>query len=488
MQRFLIPLLVFTLNLPLTAAWGASSSANLSITITSGQAISAVSLSNSNFTGGVPSGTVVGTIAVAMSPATTAFSGTLSLSGADAANFQIAGATLKTQGAVPAGSYRINIVASQEGTAGSPFTQPETIIGTSPSGTNCPRGTGYPDDGCTGAQSTGSLQIANFFTGYTGKNYGSNRPPWNVAGVDYPVGYAGTPVDGTLSANRPACLSFNGSQFTATATSSDCTISGINFEGYCVTASVSGGHTVTFLNDYFWFSAAHCNPRGGSLLGSAGGNGNVVVRYSVFDGSQVFNNNTCSGGCPSELLLVSNTGNLTVQYSVFLRANQHDIQFNHAGTFIGQFNYIETVGLSPSHGDWIISNSGSGYQTFIEDHNTGYGGPSGATSHATAFCYLTSWDGSSAAITGTCSNDTWVSTHAIEVSYLVEINPGGIVNAVSINNNYLDWSGSYGPMALMTQAGSVLNGSVTCSGNRSLTTGALITGTMSSFGAGWKCN
>lgn len=489
MRRFLTLFMLFISQPSLAPAWGASATANLSIAVTAGQAITAVSLSNKTFSGAAPSGAVVGAISVAMSPAAPPFSGSLSLTGASASRFAIAGTTLTTVGVVPAGTYNINLVATQPGIAGSPFIQSETITGTGSASSNCPRGTGYPDDGCKGAQTTGSQRVANFFTGYTGKNYGANRPPWNVAGVDYPVGYGGTPADGTLGANRPACLSFNaGSGFEATASSSDCTVSGINFEGYCVTAAVSGGHTVTFLNDYFWFSTAHCNPAGGSLLGSTGGTGNIVVRYSVFDGSQVFNSSTCSGGCPSELLLVSNAGNLTVQYNAFLRANQHDIQFNHAGTFTGEFNYIESVGLSPSHGDWIISNSGSGNQIFLEDHNTGYGGPPGATSHATAFCYLTNWDGSTAATSGTCSNDTWVSTGDTEVSYLIEINPGGIVNAVTINNNYVDWSGSFGPMALETQAGSVLNGPIVCSGNRSLVTGAPITGGISSFGAGWTCN
>jgi hypothetical protein len=94
------------------------------------QAISQVNLSNSSFAGGSPSGTVVGTISEVMSPASPAFSGTLALSGADAALFQIAGSNLQTNGVVAPGTYHINIVATEAGTTGSPFTQAETIVGT----------------------------------------------------------------------------------------------------------------------------------------------------------------------------------------------------------------------------------------------------------------------------------------------------------------------------------------------------------------------
>src|SRR5271166_1243247 len=69
----------------------------------------------------------------------------------------------------------------------------------------CPQGTTTdPADGCSGAQATGILLVPNFFTTYTGTDYSSHLPSprRNVAGVDYPVGYAGTPVDGTVSGNR----------------------------------------------------------------------------------------------------------------------------------------------------------------------------------------------------------------------------------------------------------------------------------------------
>src|SRR5215471_14334257 len=56
--------------------------------------ISSVSLSNSSFAAGVPSGTVAGAISVKMSSGS--FTGSLSLSGANASDFKIVGSNLET--------------------------------------------------------------------------------------------------------------------------------------------------------------------------------------------------------------------------------------------------------------------------------------------------------------------------------------------------------------------------------------------------------
>jgi hypothetical protein len=96
------------------------------------QTIASVSMSNNSFVGGSPSGTTVGSVGVAMSPTSRAFSGSLSLSGADAASFQLVGTTLETNGVVPAGTYNVTIIASQIGISNSPFSQSKTITAKPP--------------------------------------------------------------------------------------------------------------------------------------------------------------------------------------------------------------------------------------------------------------------------------------------------------------------------------------------------------------------
>jgi hypothetical protein len=93
--------------------------------------ISSVSLSERTFTAGVPSGTVVGAISVTMSSGS--FTGSLSLSGPNASSFKIVGSSLETNAVLPAGSYNINIVATESGSSNSPLTQAATITAVSQS-------------------------------------------------------------------------------------------------------------------------------------------------------------------------------------------------------------------------------------------------------------------------------------------------------------------------------------------------------------------
>jgi hypothetical protein len=121
-------------TLPATFSTSPSSDAyhwSFYATLNPAPTISSVSLSNSTFTAGVPSGTVVGAINVAMSSGS--FTGSLSLSGANAPSFKIVGSNLETNAVLPPGPYNINIVATQSGAANSPFTQAETIIAVSQS-------------------------------------------------------------------------------------------------------------------------------------------------------------------------------------------------------------------------------------------------------------------------------------------------------------------------------------------------------------------
>jgi hypothetical protein len=107
-----------------------------------GQTIASVNLSGDTFTGGSGAGTVVGAITVTMSPSTPASAASLSITGADASDFQLAGSgcsnvslgtcDLELATTLAAGSYSINVVATQDGISNSPYTQPETITGTSP--------------------------------------------------------------------------------------------------------------------------------------------------------------------------------------------------------------------------------------------------------------------------------------------------------------------------------------------------------------------
>jgi hypothetical protein len=178
MRRFLISLLLLAALVIPATSWEASISSNLAINVTAVQAITRVSLSKSSFTGGAASATVVGRISVTISPASPTFSGSLSLGGANASSFQIVGSNLETQGTLAAGTYNVNIVATEAGTSSSPFTQTVTITGTDPT--------------TTGVQSPGPSQAlyaspyynctTNYYVATNGSstNSGSSSSPWDL--------------------------------------------------------------------------------------------------------------------------------------------------------------------------------------------------------------------------------------------------------------------------------------------------------------------
>jgi|GEM_PF-1602082 hypothetical protein len=222
-QRIIIALLALAglaFAAPPTAD-SASVSANLAIGVTQSQTITGITLSNNSFTGGAASGTVIGTIAVTMAPASPAFSGALSLSGTNAASFQIVGTNLETNGVVPAGSYSLMIVANQPGATGSPFTQAETITATAASASTCPT-----NDASSGA-SPGSPQYPNLLNAYTVTihNLGCK-----VAGVDYHVGLADAQsLQDPAAGGLPAGCTYNASSHVVACSGGNITIRGWDF-------------------------------------------------------------------------------------------------------------------------------------------------------------------------------------------------------------------------------------------------------------------
>jgi hypothetical protein len=340
----------------------------------------------------------------------------------------------------------------------------------------CPQGSGFPADGCIGAQPSGSTQVSNFFTGHTGTTY-AHRPPWNVAGVDYPVGYDnGALRDPSVAGKLPTCATYAAN--VVTVNSAPCTLDHYDFSlhnGICVHVSpaVNSPNPITFTNDKFAFGSS-CNPAGGSMLAVVNGAGEVelTVRFCEFMGDNInFNNATAI------MVHAGTSGNLTVEYSAFWHTPQHDIQYNtHTGTFTVRFNYVEDLGSPGAHADWavMISGSGAGIVTMDDQFNTLYA-PRTTVGGGYLCALLAQYGGSNAS----CKNDTIVSQGpTVVVSYLMGINCSGTTatcNNVTFKDNWLDGSGSYGNISVVV--GGSITGTKICSGNKSLLTGAAITGT-----------
>jgi hypothetical protein len=97
--------------------------------------IAGAGLSTSTYTSGITSGAPIGAVNVTMNPASPAFSGTLSLTGTNAANFALSSPTLPANlvanGSTPTCTsstpQSLSLVATQSGATGSPYTQPVTV-------------------------------------------------------------------------------------------------------------------------------------------------------------------------------------------------------------------------------------------------------------------------------------------------------------------------------------------------------------------------
>src|SRR5208283_804125 len=107
----------------------------------------------------------------------------------------------------------------------------------------CPHGSAYAD-GCSGA-AAGSPQLPTILEGY------ATRPPWNVAGVDYPVGVpAGTSLKDPTTAALPTGCSFSGSTVTCSG-STPITLNGYDFSLRNGTTLHITASNITVKNSHF---------------------------------------------------------------------------------------------------------------------------------------------------------------------------------------------------------------------------------------------
>ena len=247
--------------------------------------------------------------------------------------------------------------------------------------------------------------------------------------------------------------------------------------GVClqVPDTITNNANLTITNNIFK-AGTGCQPVGGGIINITG-KVNAIIRYNTFE--QSYNNNF------SNILNLQADGNRTIEYNAFLHADQHDIAFQSSGAYVVRYNYAFGTGCCGNHGDWIIFNNGGAGNTFSidEEFNTVSQdrAVAGAGAGATALCYMSTYDGINFT-SAKCANDTYISKLGDDglshVSYVIRVEPAGTWGPATVSNNYIDSSGSIGPI-FGTSAGGTAT--VTCNGNKDLTTGNKITGTFGFF-------
>jgi hypothetical protein len=193
------------------------------------------------------------------------------------------------------------------------------------------------NDGSSGAPA-GSAQLPSLLT-----SYGSNRPAWQVAGVDYHVG-----VPQGLALKDPSTISMSGvsvntSTHIVTITGNNVTLSGYDFSLNGGWGVVISGQDATIANSNFVVGSNGNAP----ILGTTS-SGNVTVTACTINGAG--NANMSGAG----LIEMRGTGTLTVNYSWLENSpyDMIDMHNNGPSALVAQYNLFQNAGLAPgAHGD-----------------------------------------------------------------------------------------------------------------------------------------
>lgn len=228
---------------------------------------------------------------------------------------------------------------------------------TAPSGvvTLCPKGTGTAD-GCSGAPIAGpnTVQHSNFFTSYakqSGQSY-TTRPPWNVAGVDYPVGNPMTVLKdpNTNSGSLPAGCSYLTAPYNFVFCSTGASLNGWDFSlnnGTLVEFGAAATGTCQVINSNFVSGTNSVQNGPGFVTIDTGASCNVDVEYNHVD----FNAPSFPQ-YPKEFVQNLSTGTYTSQYNAILRATGL-VDISWTGAYLSRYNYVEGLNYnSGTHGEW----------------------------------------------------------------------------------------------------------------------------------------
>ena len=352
----------------------------------------------------------------------------------------------------------------------------------------CPQGTGTPADGCSALYTAGlqgTVQYSNAFTNTaimpgSGQSY-TTRTPWNVAGVDYPVGVPAS----VSSFIDPAVTPPTNCSYSATGSSAGgpkltCSGGAVSIIGYNL--GPVGGHqapvlhmnnTVTSLvieDDKFQNDS---NTNGSSALNdyplylaTPGSTDNVTFKYNTINGEcPVAGGSLCNYG-----IVIYTAGALDEEFNAFINPpSRQAAGCDGACTTLGDLTMANNMWLgicfgcnSGFHGEVIEQVPGtSGTPTTQTNVNYNYNtivSMSGEPAYTTALIYLS---GGSAGIgpatytnnnvigntlisncntgtSGSCSNGGVQITSA-----MVDFQNGFYTN-VALEDNYSDLTGTIG--------------------------------------------
>jgi hypothetical protein len=339
----------------------------------------------------------------------------------------------------------------------------------------CPRGTAYANsrgdgDGCLGApkgkpDNITLFQRPDFFDRYaaqSGQTY-KTRPPWNVAGVDYPVGI---PKDVTLkdpaTAPLPAGCNYNATGNSIGGPLMRCSNGVLDIEGYdfsgtlvhpgshgCVDFSPGASNPKIILKyNYFAINSACFGPsNGGYAVQVFTGNTNLILDNNVFDYSP-----PKSGAGTGFRPISIGQGNVEIKYNAFINLTGDPVVGSASGNLLAAYNYVENYVFdvtNQGHGEFIgLTGSGTQAQTYYF-YNTILQGRAGQAGSTTTTIWLANGVGGITYADAEVLNNTTVVNLSANKGQDFKISEAALVNmnathtATQIRDNYTDNIGSY---------------------------------------------
>jgi hypothetical protein len=284
------------------------------------------------------------------------------------------------------------------------------------------------------------------------------RPPWKVAAVDYAVGVpAGTRLMDP-AAIAIGGVSVNAGNHTIVVTGSNVTISGYDFGrsgGWGVYVDAKATNTVV-QNSSFVVGANHVVP-----INAGAGSGNLAVLNNTFDA-------TVNTGEVWALVNYNGSGRFIAQYNIFAHSPDDAIDFGPGSmTTVVRYNLFENLGTDPqAHADAVQYVSTTSTNSIISFNTVYQSIPSGNQG-----LQIEAQNGSSITNTTVANNVILARDNGKTMSYSIFVGAdsgANTIDGVMVANNYIDFSGAYGPF--YTPTGSHL----TYTGNVDMTRGRLL--------------
>ena len=332
------------------------------------------------------------------------------------------------------------------------------------------------------------VEHPDFFTSYalqSGQHY-STRPPWQVAGVDFPVG---APPDGLrdpLAAGvLPAGCKYLPNRNWVFCSGPDVTLDRLDFSLHdCMQAvfdpRVTG--TVTVSNSKFADGPGCESGPGSSLVVSAGvTSANLVFSGNDVDGKagdlQTWSQCNPVGKCMSHNVMWRTSGSVTIENNAFLNTAARAVEAEVGVSVVYRGNYVEGIWGNTAHAEFQLANSRPGTTpTFLLANNTFLQPPNVPSPSVYGWDVVTVFPAHFSSVTKT--QNVFVSNRAAggpaTIAWLDLY--GGTTMTASSTQNYYDFSGAFGcfgpaPKPVNYPSGVTYRGNVNLLNNAALDSG-----------------